>query len=461
MPETRIPMAAFRSLTLSGSEFILTTADAPPVEEPPPDPEPVPQPEPEPSPVPAGDVLRSADVWAKIGVNAHLNFGSYHDREEAMVLLRDLGVPFWRSAVGAASDPTGEAERLWQEAGMRGVCLVAPFTDGAVGPVFNKSTVTAFLNALKGKPWAMAVDGPNEALKNYAGKEAAAAQSVVAIQAHIYDTVKASAELRHLRVIGPSTYRRLSAAFDALAGTGHCDASNLHTYNNADPPEVAEMDRGKIVPHETLLTYAKKIDPSKPVAITECGWSSGSVDLRPTSFHLPEEVAASYLLRFLLLNATRPGVEMVVPYALLDQEGGASNWGLVGVAGEGSAAPFTPRRGYHALRRFMALLRDPNPPATPRGLAYRLEGDLADVQHMLFARGDGSHILAVWREVPEWDKARLTRINATPRSLTLGLPAQKHVTGHRPVVDDAEIAVGLGTRLGISVSADPLLLHIA
>src|SRR5207244_4299220 len=66
---------------------------------------------------------------------------------------------------------------------------------------------------------------------------------------------------------------------------------------------------------------------------------------------------------------------------------------------------FSEKPAFVALKRLIALLRDPGPSFKPGSLGYTIKGAPSTLRQVLLQKRDGSFDLAIWNEVSIWDPA--------------------------------------------------------
>ena len=136
---------------------------------------------------------------------------------------------------------------------------------------------------------------------------------------------------------------------------------------------------------------------------------------------MTEAVAAVYLPR-LYATAFGAGVRRTFVYELADEvpepglRDAQQHFGLL-------RADLTPKPAFTAIRTLLAALRfSPGRPARRGRLGWVLQvegGSDRDVQRLVLVRGDGSHVLVLWRAVSVWDRDR--RLPLTPAPLGVRL----------------------------------------
>ena len=97
------------------------------------------------------------------------------------------------------------------------------------------------------------------------------------------------------------------------------------------------------------------------------------------------------------------------------QQGIHNEFGLV-------RSDFSPKPAYLAIQHLIALLADPGPAFAPRDLALSFSGELSNVHHLLFAKRDGTYLLAIWQEVPGYDVNSKKILPVPPQHVMYALP---------------------------------------
>lgn len=236
--------------------------------------------------------------------------------------------------------------------------------------------------------------------------------------------------LADVPLLGPALGR--FASYDAYAANGydpgaHHDLGNLHYYNGWRMPEDAEA--GPYNDVEDAMAAAENVAKGDPVVVTEAGYHTAPYarDAFGDLSGIPEDVAATYMPR-LLLEFERLGALRTYLFELRDHRNFGpgdqeSYFGLL--RWDGSRRP-----AFGALARLTSILEDPGPAFTPAPLSYEVAGAPSDVRTRLFARRDGTYVLALWRAAPVWDGhlARRLAVAASRVGVVLGDPAAYDAT---------------------------------
>lgn len=330
-----------------------------------------------------------------IGVALHLNYvdTAYVHRDTVVARLRELGIRHIRSPMPTPPvGPLADGLRALREARIR-----ATLTTGDAG-VPPARAVADSLTVMGGA--VEAFEGPNE--PDNAG-DPAWAPKLRTYMAALRSAVRDQAP--DVPLIGPSLVepgsRRAAGDLPGLV--------NLHPYPGGKPPEPVLGDALADVTGER----------HRGVVFTETGYHDALQDPDP---HAPvsEEAAAVYLPR-LLVTAFGAGVRRTFVYELLDEKPDPAradlqqHFGLL-------RNDLSPKPAFHALEALIAVLR--GPPGTPdrrrKHLPWdlRVDGDV-QVQRLTLARRDGSHVIALWRPVPVWDRDRRRPLGIAPAAAEL------------------------------------------
>ncbi len=341
----------------------------------------------------------SAEAFAdSMGVVIHLNYvdTAYGRRAEVVARLRELGVGHVREAmptppVGAQADGLRALRAL-------GVRATLGTGDPNVPPA---RAVADALTVMRGS--VDAFEGPNE-LDN-SGDPA----WPVRLQAYM-PALRAAVRTQApgVPLIGPSFIRPGNRArVGDLPGL-----VNGHPYPGGKPPEP--------VLGAAVRELGARRGGARGVVFTETGYHNALADLR-TQPPVTEAVAAVYLPR-LYATAFGAGVRRTFVYELADEvpepglRDAQQHFGLL-------RADLTPKPAFTAIRTLLAALRfSPGRPARRGRLGWVLQvegGSDRDVQRLVLVRGDGSHVLVLWRAVSVWDRDR--RLPLTPAPLGVRL----------------------------------------
>jgi hypothetical protein len=259
-------------------------------------------------------------------------------------------------------------------------------------------------------------------------------------------------------IYGPSFIHAGSAS--QLRGTSqYFDFANLHNYFAGRNPGTAGWGDNGYGSLSWDFDQIDKVWPGLPIVTTETGYLNDPSDRQG----IPESVAAKYLPRLLLEQYAR-GIRRTYIYELADvthaEQGIHNTFGLV-------RSDFSPKPAYLAIQHLIAMLADPaltnsSTAFTPRDLDFSLTGELSNVHRLLFAKRDGSYLLAVWQEVPGYDVNSKMILPVPPQRVICALPYPFLVEQFR-LNEDGSLATearDLTSRAIISVDDRVVLLKL-
>jgi hypothetical protein len=396
----------------------------------------------------AAPAAKPADNFVEsVGVNVHLGYTdtSYDRRGIVKDKILELGVRYIRDGLSPGRHAVYRAWRALASHGIR-VDLIAgdPLRRFGTGPLEDQLAIVK-----RELPGAVAsLEGPNEydiqgdpnwvsTLRDY--------------QRRLYQQVKSDTALAGIPVVGPAVVRRES--YEQLGDISRwLDYGNMHPYPGGSPPDRdSEMNQ--------VLAWTTLNAGSKPIQATETGYHNG---LNSASSHPPtsERAAGIYMPR-LYLDYFRRGIARTFTYELLDQhpdesrENNEANFGLL-------RNDFSEKPAFVALKRLIALLRDPGPGFKPDSLNYSVEGAPSSLRQVLLQKRDGSFYLALWNEVSVWDPAtrKPLRPNDGRVRLIFTEPVQR-VEVYRPSRSERSLERRSSVRsLGLRASADVAVVKI-
>jgi hypothetical protein len=348
----------------------------------------------------SGETPTMADAFVdSIGVNVHLSYYQtyYANFAQIQSLLTTLGVRHYRDGASIGDPSTTSRIESLAAAGIRADVIS---TEGS-----DVTALAAYVATLGSG--VATVEGPNE----FDLSGTPSWPTVLdGFQAALYPAIKADG----LTVLGPSVSLEAS---DALAGpfTNDADEGNMHDYFAGRNPGTsgwgATDSFGTYGSLAWSLASSSQMTPGKPMVSTETGYSDAT-----DTYAVPANVKAHYIIRTLLEHWNAHIVQTFL-YELVD-EGGTpfSHYGLVDSGGN-------PKPAYVALKNVIAHLTDKGTAFNVTALSYALTGS---VHHALFERRNGTYVLALWNEQPEWDPNAETLTPLAPVSVTLAFPAAPH-----------------------------------
>jgi hypothetical protein len=395
----------------------------------------------------APSVKPADDFVDSVGVNVHLGYAdtAYGRHDIVEKKLRELGVRYIRDGLSPGQPTVHRAWRALASHGIR-VDLIAgdPLRRFGTGPLEDQLAIVK--HELRGA--VVSLEGPNEYDNQGDPKWVS---TLRAYQQRLYQKVKSDPSLARIPVLGPTVVKPQSHA--QLGDISRwLDYGNIHPYPGGLPP-----DRDSHMNQE--LDWAASNAGSKPIQATETGYHNA---LNSASSHPPttERAAGIYMPR-LYLDYFRRGIARTFSYELLDQqpdesrENDEANFGLL-------RSDFSEKPAFVAVKRLIALLRDPGPAFKPDPLDYSLEGAPSSLRQVLLEKRDGTFYLALWNEVSVWDPAtrKPLRPNDGRVRLIFTEPAQR-IEVYRPSRSERSLERRSSVRsLALPASADVVVVKI-
>jgi hypothetical protein len=303
-------------------------------------------------------------------------------------------------------------------------------------------------------PYIIAIEGPNEVNINpdwsWNGQSTLAAAT--AYQAALWQAVRADPSLSAVAVYAESVGGgTLAQAYQALGNLApYATDGNMHVYFPNDLP-----------PLSTLLyniSLAQASEAGMPLVITETNYAT-----TPLDGGVNTAVQESYDLD-MLMDSAKEGVQTTYFYELLDEQpdpnqtNSQDDYGLFYANG-------TPKPAATAIHNLIAILSDTGAAATtftPGALSYGLAGLPASGDSYLLEKSDGVYEVAVWAEPVLWNFAAGTETPATPRNVTLTLPAAEAniqvfdpELGTTPIAEYAETAM-----VSFTITDHPVIIQV-
>ncbi len=352
--------------------------------------------------------MRAADFVDTLGVNTHIGAEPYNDPALLSSMLTYLGIKNVRQS--SPIDAAGLANM--QKLGQLGAKIDLIVNGG--GPV-DLNGAMATIKQLA--PYLNVVENVNEAqiwpitYKGLGGVDAA-----VALQKDLYAAVKADPALKNAAVYMFTLGGVDPGAFPSIGDlSAYTDYANIHSY----PPHGL---RPIFVIH-AAIDGGRTDAPSKPVVITETGYYT--LPQNDGWGGVPESMQASYLLD-LVLDEAAAGVSRTYLYDLIDdgadpaQNTREDHFGLF----KNGGAPKPAATAFHNLT---TLLADPSANSrsfAPSSFAFTATGVPYDYtgNTMLFQKGDGTNIVAVWNEQQLWNPDTQTATAVQHFPVTVNLP---------------------------------------
>jgi hypothetical protein len=267
----------------------------------------------------------------------------------------------------------------------------------------------------------------------------------------LHGAVKSNASVSRFPVVGPSLTQ--AASFAKMASSaGSFDYANLHNYLGGRNPGTPGWGSGGYGSIDWNLALTSGAWPTKLVITTETGYVNDLSQMNS----VPEDVSGKYLPR-VLLEQWMNGIRKTYIYELMDTGSGQEDngYGLL-------HSDFSPKPAYNAIMNTLALLSDPGPAFQAGGLNYKLSGNLANVQHLLLEKRNGTFYLAIWVEQPSYDVNAKKELSVTAQQVTVQTAQQMRINVHQ--IDASgnmhTSSLGLGQTQTIEVSDLLAILEI-
>jgi hypothetical protein len=393
------------------------------------------------NPAGGGEAPRAADAFVdSAGINVHLAFGAtlYATNFSLIAaLLTGLNVRHIRD--GAAIGQTSICLEL-QRLGAAGVHL-----DLITSPQLTMAQLGAYLGCTASA--VDAVEAPNE---YDSSGDPNWVSTLRAYQAPLYNAVKA---LGTLPVIAPSlTTEADYASVGSLAQW--CDNGNMHDYFAGRNPGTSGWGAtdgfGTYGALSWSIGSSGQESGNEAIVSTETGYSE-AVD----TYAVPAATKARYTMR-VLLEHWNAHVARTYIYELAD-EGGTpfSHYGLVDASGNAKPA-------YTAMKNLLAHYADPGTAAALSPLAYTISAP-ASVHHTLLEKRNGTYVLTLWNEVPEWDPNALAPIAVAPQAVTLAFTSTPSALAMTTFADSGTVttaALASRASIALSVTGSPTIIDI-
>lgn len=390
-----------------------------------------------PPPLSIGE-LRAQDLDGSIAVVVHFNYGdtAYGRQAEVLARLRELGVRHLRDATPMPGQGLASGLRGASAQGIR-----ATLNSG----VLELPPAVAVARSLQVLPPRAidAFEGPNE----YDGSgDPAWAARLSSYMPQLAAAVRRQAPgvaLIQPSLLYPGNRARLPIALPGIF--------NAHPYPGGGPPEPVIAAALRELP-----ASAKR----RGVVFTETGYHNA---LRATTGQPPaSEAAAAVYLPRALVSAFGAGVRRTFVYELADEK---PDPGLVDPEQHFGLLrnDLEPKPAFEAIRTLLAVLRASPGERERAPLRWTLEGEgSAGVQRLTLVRGDGSHVLALWRGVSVWDQQSRRPLTVAPLPVSIrfaGAPRQVDVW--RPSVAPlALLRRGAVRSLDLELGGDLVLVSV-
>jgi len=380
----------------------------------------------------------SAEAFVdSVGVNVHFSYvdTAYRRQAEVLALLRSLGVRHVRDGAVPGSPDLVQGLRGAAEMGIRSTLIVGE--PGQIGvPV--RGAVEGMARSL-GTGAIAAFEGPNELDISGLPDWEARLQATLAQLKPAVESLPGAVPVVGPSFVDPLNYRQVDEE--------SYDLANLHPYAGGNPPEEALEDG---------LDTGRFAGATDRFVLTEVGYHN-AIAAESGQPPVPERAAAVYLPRTLLW-AFREGVPRTFIYELVDEKPDPGrvdpeqHFGLV-------RQDLSRKPAFDAVRNLIAgVSASPAAASEPAGLPTIRAPD--GIERVVLRRGDGSHVVCLWRPVSVWDIERRAAIapDAVPVELSFNRPAAS-LTVRRPSVGAEPVRrVRSAERLRVSVAGDVVLI---
>jgi hypothetical protein len=384
-----------------------------------------------------------------IGINIHVNYtdGSYADVGKVGDRLQWLGVTHVRDNTPGHSAPLSSYVYLAK----RGIKYTFIVTDDFAGSLDKYRQIEA-----QAPGSIVAIEGFNE-INNWPVKYAGLTgqDAGLAGQKALYELVRRTPALARLPVYDLTGYD----AKPVKTRAGSADFANNHAYpQNGQQPNY---DQWGSVWIDWAFGDLRKF--KLPLVMTEfgyftvpqSGWNVIGVD---------EATQAKGTLNG-LLDSVNTGISRTYIYELLDEKpdpqhrDSSMHFGLFNV-------DHSPKVSAHALRNFILILKANDAVAVNGSANGRMSFTLSDwpvsARYLLMQKQDGRFVLALWNEVPFWDRAAGKPIDSPPIKVPLDFGKTARVvsvydplSGTAPGVTQRNIA-----QTTIDVPDHPVLVEV-
>ncbi|NEW85404.1 MAG: hypothetical protein GZ094_24000 [Mariniphaga sp.] len=365
-----------------------------------------------------------------VGINTHINYtGTIYDTRYHDIIkprLAELGTKHIRDHFGN----TTINARFQELAHNYNIKLLIINNDGGKDLETTRQEIKR-LNAINpDKPVVESIEPANERDNGWKKTDGSSDWERLCIYMENYYTVfKNDQATANIPLLGPSfaNTRKSAESFSGVCNkiNSLIDIGNTHIYSGLNPENG--LSGGWEISLDVAIANYKKISGDKLIIDSETGYkmSSGQSGHPAVS----QRTAAKYAPR-LVLNRVKKGFERVYFYQLINN---SEDFGLLNNDG-------SPRLQFTALKNFISLMNDPGENFMPGTLSFNLDGDLKDIEHMVFQKRDGRFYLLVWQGAncssEGTNNNNYIDINNTERKITLTFKEKiASVKQYRPSFD--------------------------
>jgi hypothetical protein len=383
-----------------------------------------------------------------IGVNAGPSWFDtpYGDWPRVISKLRELGVDHIRASIVFSSNEGWNARfygalNAAARAGI-GFNLLVDFRcsyDGTMDPCLRAMKTRMPLASIKSVEW------PNE--HDISG-DPNWLPSLTAWGRQLFAKMKADPALRSIPVVGPSLV--YPSSHSAVGDqTAYVERGNLHPYMGGLSPNPGHL--------ASVRQLAARVSGTKPIVVTEAGFHNALAQTNGDQPATNEAGAAVYTVRTVLEHYVA-GLERTYIFQLIDYRNDPytshANFGLL-------RNDWSPKPAFTALKNLLTMVGRSGPAEVAR-LPYAISGDMSDLRQLVLQKGDGSHLLILWRTASVWNRDTQQSLAVVPKRYTLTLPSAVSAGAGDPVGSPGFMPVhidGAG-RTVHDIGADPLVLHV-
>lgn len=405
----------------------------------------------------------SQSVVHRFGMNIQPGFANeYANFDQVKTLLQDLGVRKVRTAIGP-NDPNGAMPYLASLHTSLGITV-----HGTTGSFPRNDTERSTMPKQRAEmaPVITKYAGMFNSIGGYNEPNGTRFGSVptwwraetLAHQKWMWELVHGSAansSLEQILVCGPSLHDQVKTLqqdyLDCSVLRPYMERINMHRYPAGLVPSTLIDARTK---------WATAGVGVMPVIVTETSYNNG---MNADSYApIPEDIIASYADRLLMEHVCRGNdmywFELLNNYPPSSTQG-QDFYGLVSVPNP-DPSTWQPMPAFHTLRRLLALMKDGDVAYRPAALPLTLSG-ASDVSSYLVGKRDGSYLLALWRDVPLWDRTTRTRLNPSASTVNVTFASPRTVTIYKPSVRKAAFSSSRAAAHSVSLGASLKVLEIA
>lgn len=358
-------------------------------------------------PPPVSVAIQVANYLSRIGVNTHFNWtGSVYDgatnRTNAKAALNAMSIHRCRDLLPETWQQ-GFYTDIANDGNVFDFICTTPAQNRTPAQVVTDAKAFLALSGMSAK--IKTIEGPNEvnfAPMTYGGGSAASNQ--VSYQQDLWDAWNADATTTPIPVVAMSLATTSSTTWVPYGDqSSRSDYGNTHPYSNQ-----GEQPHGSINGTEVVITWASSYSATKPLAVTETGFTT----LSSTSANdwVDANTKARLILNNFLLLARRSDLAWLSFYELGDTGLG---WGLYN-------ADWTPTVAAQKLANLTAVMQVTGFPAIADP-GYSVSGLGSDGYSALFQRNDGSKFIVFWVEPDIWNQSSDVAITPSSRTVTVTL----------------------------------------